>query len=506
MASQPNRDFVSFYARRQPNHLAAEDLASGATWTYAELDRSIACCATALRDQGIQRGDRVAALSRNSVHVIILHLACSRWGAIFIPLNWRLAPAELREIVVDASPSLLIFDDRSAELVVASGDGIKTLRLTELVDAIAAACPSNFELVDEDAPAMLLYTSGTSGTPKGVVLSERNAFFTGVNFSISASITTESVLLCDAPMFHVMGLVIGLRGIIHQGATILVSDKFEPNVTNDRLCDPSLQVTHYICVPQMAAALRAAHDFEPARLSRLTALIVGGAPSNAASVTAWLDDGIVIANGFGMTEIGAGAGMPLDRELIRARPLSAGLFPPTQWARITREGRDVPFGAAGELWVKGPNVSRGYWRKPEETAKAFTADGWFKTGDIGIIDADGFLTLVDRKKDMYISGGENVYPAEVEKVLLSFPGVAEAAVVGVNDTRWGEVGCACLVVSPGVELDLHHLRNHCHHQLAGYKVPKQFVIAQHLPRTGSGKTLKHVLKHEIENGRLLTLR
>jgi fatty-acyl-CoA synthase len=198
--------------------------------------------------------------------------------------------------------------------------------------------------------------------------------------------------------------------------------------------------------------------------------------------------------------------MPLDPGIVRRRPSSTGVFPPTQEVRIVSpDGSDVSPGEAGELWLRGPNVSQGYWNRPAETQLSFTADGWFKTGDIGAIDADGYLTLIDRQKDMFISGGENVYPAEVEKVLVSCPGVAEAAVMGVPDARWGEVGVACLVLNADAALTHEDLRAHCSGRLAGYKIPKHFVLARSLPRSGSGKVLKHALKSIFDEGRLQTL-
>jgi fatty-acyl-CoA synthase len=499
-------DFVAFHAARQPARLAACDLASGLSWTYRDLSGAASCCVSVLRGRGIGGGDRVAALARNSFHLLVLHLACSRLGAIYVPLNWRLASVELAEIIADASPRLLVFDGTTGALVVSAADGTPTLTMNELAVAIEAAAPAEVEEPNSERPSILLYTSGTSGRSKGVILSESNAYFTGENFARSADVAKDCVLLCDVPMFHVMGLVIGLRAVLQQGGAILLSNGFDPFATNQRIGDPSLGVTHYICLPQMAAALRTASNFDRRVVSRLGCLIVGGAPMDVGNVLAWLDDGVTVANGYGMTEIGAGAGMPLDPSIIRRRPSSTGLFPPTQEVRIvSSDGSDVSSGEAGEIWVRGPNVSKGYWNRPAETQQSFTADGWFKTGDIGAIDSEGYLTLIDRKKDMFISGGENVYPAEVEKVLIACPGVAEAAVMGVPDTRWGEVGVACLVLRPGATLTHEDLRAHCSEWLAGYKTPKQFVLAERLPRGGSGKVLKHVLKRILDEGRLQSL-
>ena len=505
MSRQPI-DFVAFHAARQPERPAARDLASGLSWTYSELNRAASCCVSVLRSRGIGQGDRVAARARNSVQLLVLHLACSRLGAIYVPLNWRLAPVELAEIVTDAFPRLLVFDEPASAWVGSAAEGMPNLSMSELAATIEAAVPEEAEEPNPERPSILLYTSGTSGRSKGVILSERNAFFTGDNFARSADVTKDSVLLCDVPMFHVMGLVIGLRAVLQQGGVILLSNRFDPFEANQRIGDPSLGVTHYICVPQMAAALRTASNFDHRVVSRLGCLIVGGAPMDVGSVLSWLDDGVTVANGYGMTEIGAGAGMPLDPGIVRRHPSSTGVFPPTQEVRIvSSDGSDVSPGEAGELWLRGPNVSQGYWNRPAETQLSFTADGWFKTGDIGAIDSEGYLTLIDRKKDMFISGGENVYPAEVENVLVACPGVAEAAVMGVPDARWGEAGVACLVLKAGATLTLEDLRAHCSGRLAGYKAPKKFVLAKSLPRGGSGKVLKHVLRSILEEGRLQTL-
>lgn len=498
--SEASWDFVAFHAAARPERLAATDLASGSRWTCRGLDDRIARCVTVLAARGVRQGDRVGVLARNSVDVIVVQFACTRLGAIATILNWRLKAAELSVILADAAPALLIADAACAELQAESAGAIPGLALDVLRASLAEAAPAPRRPIDLDAPSIMLYTSGTSGTPKGVLLSERNAYYTGANFCLTSQIDRHSALLCDAPLFHVIGLVIGLRACLYQGAAILISDSFDPMVTNARLADPALAVTHYFCVPQMAAALRSVPNFDPAKLAGLTSMTVGGAASDPEAVIQWLDDGVAYTNGYGMTEIGSTAGMPLDIGVIRGRPAAVGIVPPTQQVRaVDADGHEVPAGTPGELWVRGPNVCLGYWNRPDETARAFAPGGWFRTGDIGVFDAAGYLTLVDRKKDMFISGGENVYPAEVEAALLAHPAVREAAVVGVADDRWGEVGCAFLIIdgeaTPGA------LRDHCAARIAGYKVPRHFVAATAFPRTGSGKTLKHVLRAEFAAGR-----
>jgi fatty-acyl-CoA synthase len=280
-----------------------------------------------------------------------------------------------------------------------------------------------------------------------------------------------------------------------RGAAFLVSDGFVPARTLQRLGDPALGVSHYFCVPQMAAALRAEPGYDPRRLNRLKAIFTGGAPHPAAAIRAWLADGIPVADGFGMTETGTVFGMPLDPAIIDRKAGSAGIATPRVETRIVDEaGNDCAAGQPGELLIRGANVTAGYWRRPEETAAAFTAGGWFRTGDIARADEDGFHFLVDRRKDMFISGGENVYPAEIEAVAAEHPSVAECALVGVADMRWGEAGHLFVVAVPGATLDPATILAHLGARLARYKLPKHVTFLDSLPRNGAGKLMKAELR------------
>jgi fatty-acyl-CoA synthase len=299
-------------------------------------------------------------------------------------------------------------------------------------------------------------------------------------------------------MFHVIGMVTNIRPALMMGGRIVVSSGFDPAVTLDRLADPSLGISHYFCVPQMAEMLRAAPNFDPTRLRRLKAIFTGGAPHPAARIREWLADSIPIVDGYGMTEAGTVLGMPLDPNVIDAKAGAAGLLPPTIRFRIVDDqDRDVGEGEVGELLLAGANICGGYWRKPDETEKAFT-DGYFRTGDLVRRDSDGFFFLVGRSKDMFISGGENVYPAEVEAVLKSHAAVADAAVIGVADPRWGEVGHAFVMLRAEAGCDEPALRALCETCLARYKHPRQIHFLPELPRTGTGKVVKAELRKLVE--------
>jgi fatty-acyl-CoA synthase len=482
-------DHVGLQARLQPQRLAAVDLASGWRWTYAELDAAVARCARVLVERRVGFGERVVSLARNRVELAILHLACARTGAIYVPLNWRLSPPEILALVEDAEPRLIVGDQELARV------GLDGLSIDLLAGEIEVAAPLVTGPIDRDRPSLILYTSGTSGKPKGVLLSERNLDQTALNFGRLGHVTHDSVFLNDAPMFHVIGLVTCVRPPLLHGGTVLVSDGFEPERTLARLGDPDLKVTHYFGVPQMAQALRSHPTFAPERLRGLTAIFTGGAPHPAADIRAWLADGVPVVDGFGMSEAGTVFGMPIDIAGIDARAGAAGVAMPGVASRIVdADDQDCAPGVAGELLLKGENLFRAYWRRPDETAKAFTKDGWFRTGDIAHADAEGFHWLVDRKKDMFISGGENVFPAEIEAALAGHAAIAECAVVGLPDSRWGEIGHLVVVLRAGQALSHADVLTHLEPRLARYKLPKLTTVLDALPRTGSGKVQKGVLR------------
>lgn len=489
-------DPVALHAHLRPQQLACLEFASGRRWTYAEFDQAIERTVAALtKGFGIEPGQRVAAIAHNCAETVLLQQACMRIGAMLAPLNWRLSAVELEAILADCSPSLVLRGDKVP--APATPPGAISIGVAEMAAAIDAAAPgARLAPAPADRPAVLLYTSGTSGKPKGVILTAQNLLATAINFGVLGEVSPESVFLCDAPMFHVIGAVTTIQSPFLRGGSILISSSFDAVATNLRLADESLRVTHYFCVPQMAESLRYAPHFEPEKW-RLKALFTGGAPNPPASIRWWLSQGVKMVDGYGMTENGTVLGMPLNAELIAPKAGSVGFAGPATWVRLVDDaGADVGDDTPGELLVFGPNVTPGYWNRPEETARTFTADGWLRTGDIARRDKDGFIFIVDRRKDMFISGGENVYPIEIEAVLVEHEAVLEAAVVGVPDERWGEVGRAYIVPKSGCEISVEELAAHCETRLARYKLPKEFRVVEALPRTASGKIQKNTLRAE----------
>jgi fatty-acyl-CoA synthase len=485
-------DYVALHARQRPAAPAVHDLTSGRRWTYESLDRVISQYAAVLRSHGVEKGDRVAALAQNRAELTFLHLACARIGALYVPLNWRLSTAEIGRLIEDATPRLLLGD------VMLERAQLSGVSLEEFTSAANETAPLVCEAADEREPSLILYTSGTSGLPKGVLLSEHNIWQTAHNFSVPARVTHESAFLCESPMFHIIGLITSVRPALMHGGRIVVSDGFMAARTLAHLSDATLGITHYFCVPQMAALMRAEPNFDAQKLRGLTAIFSGGAPHAAAAIRAWTDAGIPMADGYGMSEAGTVSCMPVDIELINSHAGSAGLVAPQVQLRIVNEqGVECAAGEPGDILVKGANVSSGYWRRPDETHAAFIHDRWLRTGDVGRMDDDGFLWLIDRKKDMFISGGENVYPAEIERLLAGHPHIMECAVVGVADERWGEVGHLVIVPAPNIQVSTADIVAFLEPQLARYKIPKHITLADKLPRNGAGKLDKGSLRASI---------
>ncbi len=488
-------DPVRTHAAAMPRRIAVGCAETGQAWTWAEFDAAIDRAAVWLAGRlGAGSGARVATLAKNHPNMLILQFACERAGAIFVPYNWRLAQAEIAALMADAQPALIF---RDADFAVPDA-GAEVLPLADLeaLGEAGARAPEGARRGWDEAMT-LLYTSGTSGRPKGVIITCANAFWGPINFTLGSMVSYESVFLCDMPLFHTAGLFAAARVPIVAGGTVWVSSGFVPDRTIARIADPALGITHYFSVPQMATVLWQHADFAPDKFHSLKMYVTGGAPNPKAQVERFAHAGIRFSDGFGMSETGSNFAMPVhDVDRLIAKAGSCGLpLMAVQTRIVDEDGNDVVQGETGELWLKGPSITPGYWNQPDLTAKAFH-DGWFKTGDAACQDADGFFYLVDRKKDMYISGGENVYPAEVEAAIAELDDIAEAAVIGVPSERWGEVGRAFIVLKPAASLSGDDIIAHCAGRLAKFKVPASVVITDAIPRTASGKVQKHLLPRD----------
>ncbi|MFD3534126.1 long-chain fatty acid--CoA ligase [Streptomyces sp. NPDC058664] len=495
-------------ARKTPDRVAVvhEDRAL----TYRELHQRVLRLAHALRALGVARGDRIAYLGPNHPAFLETLFAAGTLGAVFVPLNTRLAAPELAYNLGDSGSTVLVHgpeQDGTARAAAAAADvrhriapagpdqdGV--LGYEELL-AGAGTGPLDEAVAPED-PCMIMYTSGTTGRPKGAVLSHANITWNSVNVLVDTDLTGDEVTLVVAPLFHTAGLNMTCLPTLLKGGRVILLGTFDAERVLELIED--LRVTYMFGVPTMYDAMAARPRWETTDLSSLRTLNCGGAPVPARTIAAYLDRGLAFSQGYGMTEASPGV-LFLDREQTSARAGSAGVphfFTDTRV--VLPDGSDAEPGERGEILVHGPNVMAGYWGRPEDTGAAFADGRWLRTGDVARTDADGYTYIVDRVKDMFVSGGENVYPAEVEDVLLSHPAVAECAVIGVPDPVWGEVGRAVVVLGPGARADEDDILGHLHGRLAKYKVPKSLVVTEALPRTASGKVIKPAVRDTYATG------
>jgi fatty-acyl-CoA synthase len=498
-------DWISHHNDLRPNKLAVWDLATNSKHTYRSLHVRTDALAAFLRRQGVGRGDRVAVLAKNGNEYLEAQFACGRIGAIAVLLNWRLTVPELEYICNDSTPCFMIHDvsmiDMAVELQSRCGiAGLLSINqstgaASQYEQALASHDGSTVtrEPLTHDDPWAIMYTSGTTGHPKGAIITHGMTFWNCINLGIPARISPDSVQLVVLPLFHTGGLNCYSNPILHAGGTVVVAPAFDPSEALRVIGDPAYGITHFFAVPAPYQFMMQHPDFETTDLSRLRIAGVGGAPCALAILEAWAGRGVEIVQGYGMTETSPGSTM-LDATDAMRKIGSAGKPLLHTAVRIVGEGgEDVGPGAVGELWTKGPNITPGYWNKPEANTSSFE-DGWLKTGDAARLDDEGFIFIVDRWKDMYISGGENVYPAEVENVLFQLSAVADAAVIGIPNDKWGEVGLAVLVLKPGEAIDKSTVVSHCVERLAKFKVPSEIAVIEVLPRNATGKVLKRELR------------
>lgn len=473
--------------------------------TYADLARRTAALAAGLRGLGVRRGDRVGYLGPNHPAYLETLFATASLGAVFVPVNARLAAPELTFVLDDAGVSVLVHTEAAAPLVDAAAPPrdetgpAGTLR-TRLVlggsyDALAAG---PVEPVDEpvglDDPCLIMYTSGSTGRPKGAVLSHGNLTWNCVNVLVESDLSGDEVALVAAPLFHTASLGMTCLPTLLKGGTCVLMESFDPAAALELI--GRHRVTLLFGVPAMYDAMAARPEWAGADLSSVRALLCGGSPVPDATARRWLERGLTFVQGYGMTETAPGV-LILDPASARTKAGTAGVPSFFTDVRIVDPAGDpVAPGERGEILVRGPNVMPGYWNRPDATDEAL-AGGWMHSGDVATVDDDGYVTVVDRIKDMIISGGENVYPAEIESALHEHPAVELCAVVGTPDPRWGEVPRAVVVLGPGAEASPEDLRAHLRARLAGYKVPPHVDLVDDLPRTGSGKVLKSVLRERF---------
>lgn len=504
-------DWIDFYARTTPDKIATIDLASDRKQTYADMEKRVGKIAGYLLAQGVKPKDRVGVFAQNTTDILDIMFAVWRVGAIHLALNFRLTATELSGIVNNAEP-VMIFVDSDFDAVLqplkdvlpniqwVSMDGLGNDTEFERAIKVAPYTPSA-DITRDQTPnqqAFLMYSSGTTGTPKGVILTHENIFFgaTGGMYTVGGSRTIVSYAVM--PIFHI-GAIMGFTvPALLSGGTAIIERTFTPEGMLNAIDNPDFGITHFLSVPAIFNALQNHPKCTQTDFSRIKVMVGGAAAMPIPMLEWWAENIHPIWEVYGLTE-STGLGCVIVDGDLPAKIGSAGqatMF--SQFKILNEQGREIPRGDLGEICIQGANITPGYWRNPEATKKAFFPDNWFRTGDIGMMDKDGYIYIEDRVKDMYISGGENIYPAEIESVLHQLPEVMDVAIIGVADEKWGEVGCAVIVLQPDQTLCLDTVQSHCKDKIASFKHPHHLVFVEALPRNATGKVLKFELRDSVK--------
>jgi len=494
-------DMAAKRAEISADRVAFRDHETGRVGSFAEVNDRANRLAHALAAKGATAGDRIAILCLNRPDFFTFLFACQKGGFLLVPLNWRQPHAELAPIVVQAAPRIIAFDADFAECGGAlAGAAIGTLAMDDLDDLLAASPdgPVGDGRVRTDAPWYLLFTSGTTGRPKAVIQTAAMAWANTVNFSHAVDLVSSDRSVNFLPLFHTAGINLLTLPLFLAGGESVFMRRFDVDAMLDLIQKDAISIL--FGVPAIYQAMALSPRFAGARLDAVRTFACGGAPLPEPLVRTFAERGVVIRNGMGMTETGPTLFL-MAADHAAEKPGAVGKAPILTEVRIVAaSGAPITGPGEGELQVRGPAITPGYWNDSAATQAAFALGDWLKTGDIARRDAEGFYAIVDRIKDMYISGGENIYPAEVEQVLAGHEDVLEAVVLGIPDAKWGEAGEAFLLPREKREIDVEALPAWCRERLAGYKVPKRFHIVSDFPRTAAGKVQKHLLRAGQKGG------
>lgn len=504
-----NFTWIGDWAKRRalltPNREALYDNVEKKLYTFNDLNLRANRLARLLLDEGISKGDRVAMFSTNKIECIDLFLATGKIGAILVPFNVRLSIQEIEYLIGKTNPSILFYESFLADTVsklkeksivkkniimgsVSALDDSNTRDLTKKLSDSEVERP----ILNFDDPHLILFTGGTTGLPKGAILSHRLIFWNSVNTILSWSLKADDIQPLLFPLFHTGGWNVLLVPFYHLGAKSILMGDFDPEETI-RIIERD-KCTIVIGVPTMFHMMANSSLFEKSKFESVRIFISGGAPCPVAIMEKYWDKNKQFKMGYGLTEVGPN-NFYLPEQKIKEKPTSVGIpvFHCDMKIINTKTDQAVKQREVGELLLKGPHIFSGYWDEPEETKKTIEPDGWVHTGDLAMQDDEGFYYIVGRRKEMYISGGENVYPVEIEELLFKHPAIDLAAVIGVPDEKWGEVGKAFLTLKPGKTLKVEEIRKYLMERLAKYKIPKYYEIRDTLPTSATGKILKREL-------------
>ncbi len=481
-------------------------VSDGKRFSYKQLNQRVNQLSGAMQSLGIKYGDRIAVLSYNCNEFAEIIMAAAKLGLILVPLNWRLTPVELTFILSDSGAQTLFYD---ASFAAAAEELKKNTGLNNLISLYGKSAlqgsltyddfiegkpvtePSPSSPVGLETPHIIMYTAGTTGKPKGAVLTQGASFWNAVNCISAMSITADDRDLNVLPMFHIGGIGLFTLPVFYMGGTVLLLRTFDPAKALNIIKKEKVSI--FFGVPAIFLFLANQPDFQCMKDVRV--VMCGGAPLPVSLIKLYEENGLRLLQGFGMSEAAPSIAI-LDKDMYLQKAGSIGRRLMHLETRVVDEDmKDVPPGEIGELIMRGPNVMIGYWNRPEATEEAFRG-GWFHSGDLARREEDGSLYIVDRSKDMYISGGENVYPAEVENAIYEIPEIGEAAVIGIPDQKWGEVGKAIVTVKPDKKLTEEQIISHLKGCLAKFKVPASVDFVDVLPRNAMGKVLKNTLREK----------
>lgn len=479
------RDLLNERARLTPDRLALVEVATGLRLTYADLDARADRAAAAISDHGVAAGDRVGILALNSVDYLAFFFGGGRAGIVVVPLSTRATSHELKQIADDCQMRAVYYGDDFRDLV--SDWDIPRHPLVDSQTATPKQAPRNLER-DPESIACLLYTSGTTGRPKGVMIPWRQLLWNGYNTALCWDLRADDVSPVFTPLCHAGGLAAFLIPIFCAGGTIVLHKSFDTTQVWETI--QRERCTVVLGVPTIWRLLSETPEFETADLRHVRWFISGGAPLPASLIDLYQKRGVVMKQGYGLTEVGVNCFSMTSEDALLKRGSIGKPMLFTEARLVGEGGDDVDEGEIGELYFRGPHVSAGYWRNEQATADAYLPGGWFRTGDLARKDAEGFYYIAGRRKEMFISGGLNVYPAEIERELLSHPLVKDAAILPVPDPDWGEAAVAFVVC----EVETEVLRDYLAARLSRYKLPRTYIRLESLPRTPYGKIVREELR------------
>lgn len=480
-------DWLKNRARLTPNNLAVIDAESEQGWTYEQLNERANALAHFLKKKNIEKGDRIALISPNHISYFDLMFACAKLGAIFVPLNWRLSIEEINYILGDCTPKLVgyhhSFLDIVKELFVTESSCFSISSTKYEQEVSAQNTNLSFNGLEED-PLAMIYTGGTTGKPKGVVLSHRAIFWNGMNTIVSWNLTAEDTTLTYLPMFHTGGLNALSIPLLMMGGTVVISSQFDPEKAIENL--HKYKCTIALFVPTMYQLMIQTEVFSESTFPTMKVFLSGGAPCPLGIYEVFIEKGLAFKEGYGLTEAGPNNFYiaPEDAKKYRGSVGKPMLF--NQVKLVLEDGSEAKGNEVGELLIKGKHQFSCYWNNHEATA-ATLQDNWLYTGDLAKKNEDGYYYIVGRKKEMIITGGENVYPLEIEQCIMQHPYVSEAAVVGLPDQLWGEIVTAFVSMDGQQRIVEEELKVYCQQKLAKYKIPKRFIQMDELPKTHVGK-------------------